>query len=789
MGAVTRTAAAGLRRRRLQSIVLATVLLLSSAAGTLALSILVESRAPFDAAFTAANGAHLVIDYTPGADSSALAATATATGVTGAVGPYPIAPGMVGHPKGGFLGGALFSGRADPNTAVDRISVIAGRWWQRSGEVVLGQATARLLDKGVGDTVDLYASPTSPKSDPGAAGPPPTPHSATVVGIAQSVSTPDVGAWLSPADLAALDPTTPPQREMAYRVEPAETAEQLAVATAQITDGLPPNSVASTTTYLDLKANVDQLADLYVPVLLAFSLFALVAAAFTIGNVVSGIVLAGQREIGVMKAIGFTPRDVAVVLLGLVLVPAAIGSALGVALGTIASQPILRDTAESFGLPAVGMVSAPVIAGVWIVTMATAALAALLPAFAAARLSPVVAMTRGTTGSRSPEGGRLRRLGMGLPVWLPARLGLGTSLAHPGRAAMTLGALVVGVAAVTLSIGLNASLLRVVDDLSRSASSPLRAELGDPSASGAPVAAEIAAQADTDRVVAIASTRTSAPALGQIPFVGYDGDSSWLGYALIRGRWFNGPGEAVAPTNVFRTAGLHVGDTLTLDSDGRRVSVVLVGEIFDTARESRDDLVIRGAWSDLATLEPAAQPTQWEMRPRDGVDARGYAETIRSAVPGIAVSFEGETTISASFALFLSVVGLLGIVLTVISLGGVFNTVLLETRQRTRELAVLKAIGVAPRQVVAMVLASIVPLGILAGLIGVPIGIVAQHAVLAYMGEVAAKTDVPPAVFDVFPAVAFLGLAASGLAIAIVGAWLPAARAARLPIAPILQAE
>jgi putative ABC transport system permease protein len=577
--------------------------------------------------------------------------------------------------------------------------------------------------------------------------------------------------------------------EMAYRVDPAATAEQLAVAAGQITDSLPPNSVASTTTYLDLKAGVDRLADLYVPVLLAFSLFALLAAAFTIGNVVSGVVLAGQREIGVMKAIGFTPGDVSKVLLGQILVPAAIGSALGVALGTVASQPILRDTAESFGLPAVGMISVPVIAGVWIVTMATAALAAALPALGAARLSPVTAMTRGTTGSRSPEGGRLRRLGMGLPVWLPARLGVGTGLAHPGRATMTLGALVVGVAAVTLSIGLNASLLRVMDDLGRGAASPVRAELGDPSMTGASVAAEIAAQPDSDKVVALASTRVSAPVIGRLPFVGYDGDSGWIGYALIRGRWFAGPGEAVAPTNVFRSIGLHLGDTVTLESGGRERSVVLVGEIFDTAKETDEGFVIRGAWADLAALDPTAQPTAWEMRPRDGVDARGYAQTIRSAIPGIGVSFEGETRIGESFALFLSVVGLLGIVLTVISLGGVFNTVLLETRQRTRELAVLKAIGLGPRQVIAMVLASILPLGILAGLIGVPIGIAAQHAVLVYMGDVAAKTDIPSVIFDVFPPLALLGLALTGLGIAVVGAWLPAARAARAPIAPILQAE
>jgi putative ABC transport system permease protein len=119
----------------------------------------------------------------------------------------------------------------------------------------------------------------------------------------------------------------------------------------------------------------------------------------------------------------------------------------------------------------------------------------------------------------------------------------------------------------------------------------------------------------------------------------------------------------------------------------------------------------------------------------------------------------------------------------------VFNTVLLETRQRTRELAILKAIGLAPRQVIAMVVASIVPLGLVAGLLGVPIGIAAQHVVLTYMGQVAAKTAVPASTFDVFAPVALLGLCLAGLAIGAVGAYLPAVRAARERIAPVLQAE
>ena len=58
-----------------------------------------------------------------------------------------------------------------------------------------------------------------------------------------------------------------------------------------------------------------------------------------------------------------------------------------------------------------------------------------------------------------------------------------------------------------------------------------------------------------------------------------------------------------------------------------------------------------------------------------------------------------------------------------------------------------------------------------------------------YMGQVDAGTRIPERTFDVFAPGLLLGLALSGLAIAAVGAYLPALRAARARIAPVLQAE
>ena len=88
-----------------------------------------------------------------------------------------------------------------------------------------------------------------------------------------------------------------------------------------------------------------------------------------------------------------------------------------------------------------------------------------------------------------------------------------------------------------------------------------------------------------------------------------------------------------------------------------------------------------------------------------------------------------------------------------------------------------------------MVMASVVPVGILAGLVGVPLGMAFQRAVLTYLGQTAAQTAVPESVFDVFVPVVLFGLLLSGLAIATVGAYAPAQRAARTRVAPVLQAE
>src|SRR5580692_1712571 len=82
-----KAARSGLSGRRVQTAVIGLVLLISTAASTLALGLLVDSNAPFAHAFAAPHGSEATA--TAQACIAQLAATAHRTGVTAAAGPFP----------------------------------------------------------------------------------------------------------------------------------------------------------------------------------------------------------------------------------------------------------------------------------------------------------------------------------------------------------------------------------------------------------------------------------------------------------------------------------------------------------------------------------------------------------------------------------------------------------------------------------------------------------------------------------------------------------------------------
>jgi putative ABC transport system permease protein len=284
-GAVLKAARSGVLRRPVQTIVILCVVMAASAAGVLGLSLATSANEQFLGAFAKSRGADLAVTFTTAKVTSAeLARTRHLAGVTQVTGPYPetaifiAGPGVVdttrppagqsqpqagsgklpphvrkttpgrppAHPpqrsqpgapgaQGGVPQlplnplestpetGLAVVGRASPSGPLDKISLQAGRWATRPGEIDIQTAPGRKPP--IGSTITVTSAPGSPKF--------------TVVGWASSI-TEDDEAWVAPGQVAGLRATgAPAQEEMLYDFSSAGDAAHVSADLAEISRALP----------------------------------------------------------------------------------------------------------------------------------------------------------------------------------------------------------------------------------------------------------------------------------------------------------------------------------------------------------------------------------------------------------------------------------------------------------------------------------------------------------------------------------------------------------------------
>ena len=789
-----KAARTGLTGRRVQAIVIGLVVLVSTAASTLALGLLVDSNAPFDHAFASQRGAHVTAAVNAARASSArLAATTRLPGVTAASGPFPettvtaqvtftasAGPGNVGV----FSGPLALVGRAAPGGPVDDLTLTAGRWARQAGEVVWS-GTGHGPSVSVGARVTVSGVPGSPRL--------------TVVGVATSV-TGTAEAWVTPAELAALrTPGSPDVAQMLYRFSGAGTNAAVSADIARLRAALPPGSLLGAQSYLTAKLDATRSIAPWVPFIVAFGLIGLVMAVLIVANVVSGAVVAGTRRIGVLKSIGFSPAQVVAAYLLLVAIPATAGVLTGVLAGNLLSVPLLSQTARVYG---VGTLAVPpwVDVAVPLAMLGLTLAAALPPALRAGRLSPVRAIATG----RAPRAARgyaaHRLLGKARRLPRPLTLGLAAPFARPGRTLVTLVAVLLGGTAVTFAAGLASSLDRVATDLSHAQAEPVQVDLPGQGAmvqrAGAPplpsqaeqqraVQAALRAQPGTLHYVAEADDDISVPGLpDHLSLTGFGGDASWTGRQLITGHWYQGNDQAVVNTGFLTATGARVGDSYPITSGSRHITVRITGEIFEPNGGTPE---ILASLPTLSVLDPQLTVVQYDVALRPGTATASYAHALGAALgPDYSLSVNNATP--AQFAAVIGLIATLTLLLAAVAGLGVLNTVVLQTRERVHDLGVFKAVGMTPRQLSAMVVCSAAGVGLVAGLVAVPAGVALQRYVLPVMAH-AAQTDVPASVLDVYVPGGLALLALSGLVIAAAGALAPAVWAARARTASALRAE
>ena len=575
--AAIRTATGGIRRHKLQAIVLGTVLLISTASATLGLALLAASNAPFQHGFSAQRGAHVAVTFnTAHASPAELAATATLHGVTATAGRSARPPSRRSSAAQPF-GQLTLAGRAAPGGPVDDVVLSAGHWPDGPGQLVLdGPAAPGQGGPQLGNTVTITGLRGRP--------------ALTIVGFANSITSTADG-WVTPGEITRLQALgAPASAQMLYRFASAGSYTQIRADVTEVSRALPPGSVTGTASWLSAENSATGNGAIMEPFVVAFALIGLIMAVLIVGNVVSGAVVAGYYRIGVLKSLGLSPAQVVVAYLSRVGWPALAGCLAGVVIGNVLAAPVLSDSAGAYGVgsqqvPWWASVAAP--AGMLVLT----ALAALGPAWRAGRLSAVQAIAAG----RAPRSGRgyaAHRLAARLRLPRPAGLGLAAPFARPGRTAVSLAAIAFGATAVIFAFGLNSSLTRAAQSQTHSATVPVQiqeSQDGPQSPSAAQTAAMTAvlrAQPGTAHYVALYGNQVKVAGIaGNVFAQAYAGNAAWIDYGLISGRWYSAPGEVDVNTAFLSQSGLRVGDTVTVNTGtstgASQVTARIAGEVFD----------------------------------------------------------------------------------------------------------------------------------------------------------------------------------------------------------------
>jgi putative ABC transport system permease protein len=577
---------------------------------------------------------------------------------------------------------------------------------------------------------------------------------------------------------------------MLYRLHSAGTAAEVSAGIAAVRRALPARAVTDAQSYLGVRAAQHSDVAIYAPFVVAFAIIGLVMSVLIVANVVSGAVIAGYYRIGILKSIGFTPGQVIAAYTGQVMVPAVVGCVAGVALGNLLSVPLLQKTADVY---MVGRLDVPlwVNVAVPLAMCGLVALAAVLPALRGGRLSATQALAAG----RAPRTGRgyvahrvLGRLALPRPV----TIGLASPFARPARMAMTLAAVLLGVVAVTFAVGLTTTLRRAVADLNLTNTEQVQVNGGPgpsgPTAPGQPQPAS----AEPQRAVPAALGALPGTAhyvleddnqylrvsglVQPIPVTAFLGNAGWIGYAMSGGHWYTGPDQVVAPKRLLTTLHAAVGDTVTITGlGGRAIRVRIVGEVFDS---QHDGLTMLTDWRTLTAADPGLtldpMNAQYDVGLRPGADRAAYVHALGAKL-GSNYSVLPNQSGSSTAAIAIALAGTLTLLLSIAAGLGVLNTVVLHTRERVHDLGVFKAVGMTPRQTVAMVLCSVA-------------GIAVRQHVMPAMAA-AAGLGVPPDLQHVYGAAELVALALAGLGIALAGALLPAGWAAKSRTASALRAE
>jgi putative ABC transport system permease protein len=415
---------------------------------------------------------------------------------------------------------------------------------------------------------------------------------------------------------------------------------------------------------------------------------------------------------------------------------------------------------------------------------------------------------------RAPKAGRgqaAQRLASRLPLPRAMSLGLAQPFAKPARTVLVGAAVLLGTVSVTFAVGLGTAFSKY-QDTTLSSGFNVASELVIPTADAGDVpwglgygpndprhpyldAAKVtAALAEVPGTKAAfgwgdsGATMIGAPIGGEPPVLyTVSGDFSWTNMELLSGRWYSAPGEVVVGDKLASAVGIHVGDNFTVVQQNKQLSLQVVGIDYDTHGTDYT------AMTDAATFTAAGLTPhidQFNVELASNVNGTDWSASATAALTPLNASVQSNSSSGKNLVVIImdALVAIFTLMLTTVAALGVLSMVVQDTRERVHDMGIFKALGMTPKQTIAMVLTSVTLTGLIAGLIGLPLGVAVEKATLTPMSNAIGR-HLPPSVTHIYSAGLLLPLLAAGVVIALLGALLPASWAARSRTATALRTE
>lgn len=517
--------------------------------------------------------------------------------------------------------------------------------------------------------------------------------------------------------------------------------------------------------------------------LLAFAGVSLFVGAFIIANTFSMLVAQRTRELALLRALGASRGQVLRVVLGEAFVLGLGGSLAGLGVGLLLAQA-LQALIGSFGLRISGglPVQSRTIAVSVLVGVVVTLVSAVLPAVRASRVAPVAALRDDIA---APAGGLLRRGLIGAVVlvagaalvvptvlsddvtwWLVGvgagllvigalvaapvttrpvvrvvakpftlrgavgRLARENALRNPRRTATTASALMIGLALMAGFSILAASTKASVGDL---VETQLKADyvLNGGQAQFPPTVA--GAVRTVPGVASVANVNFVAGSIDGRSAGGVAADPAAL-VANVRVKVISGTLSGSNPRDVFvsrsfaEDAGLRVGSSVRADVGSLKGQQLRVRGVFADNNVIGAQAIYSPQLYDRAVPRSLQGDFALYVKARDGVDPATLRSPLAAAVkPFVVVSVQDAEEFTSSQAdqinVVLSLLYALLALSVVIAVLGIVNTLALSVFERTREIGLLRAVGLTRPQLRRMITVESVSTAVFGAVLGLALGL------------------------------------------------------------------